>query len=149
MKNLSSFAAALILMGIATTTAPHAAYAQNKPMNDHMGQLQMMELGKTGKFKGVEVNGGFATLYKMDNKFHLKWSDDFKIPGTPAPSWQVVDAQGNTYLLQQLKIAGDKQNRDIVLPSYIKSVAKVQIWCSFAEVNLGEASFAKAMTLAR
>jgi len=27
------------------------------------------------------------------------------------------------------------------VPKYVKNVAKVQIWCAFAEVNLGEASF--------
>jgi hypothetical protein len=112
-----------------------------------MGQMQMMDLGKTGTFKGVEVNAGTASLYKMNNKYHLKWSDDFKIPGTPAPSWQIIDAKGNVYLLNQLKVAGDKQNRDIIIPSYIKSVAKIQIWCSFAEVNLGEASFKKAINI--
>ena len=32
-----------------------------------------------------------------------------------------------------ITIAGDKTNRDITLPSYIRSVKKVQVWCSFAE----------------
>ena len=27
------------------------------------------------------------------------------------------------------------------MPSYVKNVSKVVIWCAFAEVNLGEASF--------
>ena len=76
----------------------------------------------------------------------LTLSEDFVIPKTPAPHWQIVDSKGNTYLLNQLKIAGDKTNRSVVLPSYIQNVSKVQIWCSFAEVVLGEASFSKMTT---
>ena len=52
-----------------------------------------------------------------------------------------VDSSGNTYLLQRLVIKGDKKNRSIVVPSYVKDIAKVQIWCAYAEVLLGEASF--------
>ena len=62
---------------------------------------------------------------------------------TPAPHWRLVDSQGKTYLLQSLKTKGDKDkaNRSIVVPAYIPDVAKVQIWCAWAEANLGEASF--------
>jgi hypothetical protein len=35
-------------------------------------------------------------------------------------------------------------NRSITLPSYISDVAKVQFWCAYAEVVLGEASFGPA-----
>jgi len=52
-----------------------------------------------------------------------------------------VDSQGNVYLLQKLRIKGDKINKSITLPEYIHDVAKVQIWCAFAETNLGEAAF--------
>jgi hypothetical protein len=45
------------------------------------------------------------------------------------------------YLLQKLTTKGDKVNRSITLPAYIQDVSKVQIWCAFAEVVLGEASF--------
>jgi len=34
-------------------------------------------------------------------------------------------------------------NRKITVPRYVPDIAKVQIWCSFAEVLLGEASFAQ------
>jgi hypothetical protein len=37
-------------------------------------------------------------------------------------------------------------NRSITLPSYITDVAKVQFWCGYAEVLLGEASFASYST---
>src|SRR5580765_4777701 len=89
-------------------------------------------------FAGAKANTGTVTATVDNGKITLAVSDDFQIPDTPAPSWQIVDSKGNTYLLNQLRIKGDKYNRTITLPSYIKDVAKVQIWCSFAEVVLGE-----------
>ena len=85
---------------------------------------------------------------RSGNTDTLTWSDDFKIPETPAPHWQVVDTKGNVYLLNRLAIKGDKQNRTIALPAYINDVAKVQIWCAYAEVLLGEAPFSKAIVTA-
>ena len=38
-------------------------------------------------------------------------------------------------------LVGDKMHRSITLPAYISDVAKVQFWCAYAEVVLGEASF--------
>jgi len=73
----------------------------------------------------------------------LTLSDDFKVPDTPAPHWQVVDSKGNTYLLQRLVAKGDKYNKSITVPPYVHDIAKVQIWCAFAETLLGEASFAQ------
>jgi hypothetical protein len=52
-----------------------------------------------------------------------------------------VDSKGNTYLLQRLVVKGDKYNQKIVVPSYVPDIAKVQIWCAWAETLLGEASF--------
>ena len=71
------------------------------------------------------------------------------IPDTPAPHWQVVDSKGNVFLLNQLKIAGDKTNKTIVLPKNITDVAKVQIWCSFVEIVLGEATIPMMMEKSR
>jgi hypothetical protein len=34
-------------------------------------------------------------------------------------------------------------NRKIALPAYIKDIVKVQMWCAFAETNLGEVVFEK------
>ena len=96
----------------------------------------------TTQFAGPKANAGTATLSHQNGQRVLTWSDDFKIPDTPAPHWQVVDSSGNTYLLQRLVIKGDKQNCTITVPSYVKDVAKVHIWCAYAEVVLGEASFA-------
>ena len=97
----------------------------------------------TPKFAGAKVNGGTVTASNKDGHLVLTFSDDFKIPDTPAPHWQVVDSQGNTYLLQRLKIKDDKVNKTITVPAYVHDVSKVQIWCAWAEVVLGEASFDK------
>lgn len=92
-------------------------------------------------FMGVKANTGTVSATVDNGSITLKVSDDFVIPDTPAPSWQIVDSKGNTYLLNQFRIKGDKTNRQITLPGYIKDVAKVQVWCSFAEVLLGETTF--------
>ncbi|MDF0645191.1 MAG: hypothetical protein P0111_14265 [Nitrospira sp.] len=106
------------------------------------------EVHTTAKFEGVKANSGTATHGRSGNGDTLTWSDDFKIPETPAPHWQVVDTKGNVYLLNRLAIKGDKQNRTITLPSYVHDVAKVQIWCAYAETLLGEAPFAKPIQTA-
>jgi len=92
-------------------------------------------------FMGVKANTGTVSAMVEGGRITLRVSDDFVIPDTPAPSWQIVDSKGNTYLLNQFRIKGDKTNRQITLPSYIKDVARVQVWCSFAEVVLGETTF--------
>ena len=53
----------------------------------------------------------------------------------------MIGAHGNVYMLDTLSIKGDKMNRKIVQPVYIKDVTKVHMWCAFAETNLGEATF--------
>jgi hypothetical protein len=92
-------------------------------------------------FAGAKVNGGTVTHEMKDGRHVLTLSDDFKVPDTPDPHWQVVDTQGNAYLLNRLMIKGDKLNKTVTLPAYVRDVAKVQIWCAFAETNLGEAPF--------
>lgn len=96
---------------------------------------------KSGPFQGPKANTGFVTHMTQDDKSVLTLSDDFVAPQTPDPHWQVVDSKGNTYLLQKLMIKGDKLNKSIEVPKYVHDIAKVQIWCAFAEVNLGEATF--------
>lgn len=93
-------------------------------------------------FSGVKANSGTVTHSKDGKQNILTLSDDFTVPDTPDPHWQVVDSKGNVYLLQRLPIKGEKVNKSITLPSYIHDVVKVQIWCAFAETILGEASFA-------
>jgi hypothetical protein len=92
-------------------------------------------------FSGAKVNGGTATLATSGTGRTLTLSDDFKVPDTPDPHWQVVDSSGATFLLQRLAIKGDKVNKTITLPTYVKDVVKVQIYCAWAEVLLGEATF--------
>jgi hypothetical protein len=95
----------------------------------------------TGKFAGVKAKTGACTHSKDGKANVLTLSDDFVVPDAPAPHWQVVDSKGNAYLLNRLKIKGDKYNKSITVPAYVPDIAKVQIWCSWAEALLGEASF--------
>ena len=106
-------------------------------------------------FSGPKVNAGTVTHSVKDGKIVLTLSDDFKVPDTPDPHWQIVDSRGNTYLLQRLGVKAfgglvkDRINTSITLPDYIKDVAKVQIYCAWAEAVLGEAPFeAPVMTTA-
>ena len=99
----------------------------------------------SGPFKGVKANTGTVALSASGKSQVLTLSEDFKAPDAPDPHWQVVDSRGRVYLLQKLTVkglVGDKMNRSITLPAYITDVAKVQFWCAYAEVLLGEASFA-------
>ena len=96
---------------------------------------------KSSPFKGAKANTGYVTHTTEGGNSVLTLSDDFKAPDTPDPHWQVVDSSGNTYLLQKLTIKGGGMNRKITVPKYVPDIAKVQIWCAFAEVNLGEAAF--------
>ncbi len=98
----------------------------------------------SSQFQGPKANKGTVTHSIKDGKSVLTLSDDFVVPDTPDPHWQVVDSDGNVYLLDKLKtkaFIGTNFKKEIVLPKYVKNVAKVQIWCAFAEVNLGEATF--------
>ena len=95
----------------------------------------------SSQFQGPKANKGTVTHSTKDGKSVLTLSDDFVVPDTPDPHWQVVDSKGNTYLLQKLSIKGDKVNRSITVPAYVQDISKVQIWCAWAEVVLGEASF--------
>ncbi len=98
----------------------------------------------SSQFQGPKANKGTVTHSTKDGKSVLTLSDDFVVPDTPDPHWQVVDSDGNVYLLDKLKtkaFIGTSYKKEIVLPSYVKNVKKVVIWCAFAEVNLGEASF--------
>ncbi len=92
-------------------------------------------------FAGAKVNGGTVTETKNGGTITLTLSDEVVDPKTPDPHWLVIDGKGTTYLLDKLTVKGDRFNKSIKLPSYIKDVAKVQIYCAWAEANLGEASF--------
>jgi hypothetical protein len=128
MRSVLSFAAALVaVVGLAVGTTAQSSHT-SKP------------------FQGPKANTGTVSHSVVAGKHVLTLSDDFKVPDTPDPHWQVVTSKGQVFLLQKLMIKGDKLNKSITLPAYITDVAKVQIWCSFAEVNLGEAAFDAAIT---
>ncbi len=95
---------------------------------------------ETNGFQGPKANTGRAIHMREGAKNMLKVSDDFKVPDTPAPTWRVIDSKGQVYTLDAFKIKGGEK-REIALPSYINNIAKVQVYCAWAEVLLGEASF--------
>jgi hypothetical protein len=125
LRNLSMFVALLLVAASISVAAD----------NTHV----------SGPFMGPKANTGTVTHGKENGKNVLTLSEDFKVPDTPAPHWQVVDSKGNTYLLQRLVIKGDKYNQKIVVPAYVADIAKVEIWCAWAETLLGEASFSMAV----
>jgi len=50
------------------------------------------------------------------------------------------DSNGNIYTLDAFKTKqGEK--REVVVPSYVPNIAKVQVYCAFAQILLGETSF--------
>ena len=97
----------------------------------------------TTPFTGKAVNGGTVSLSKQNGKTMLSLSSDFQVPGLPDPHWQVVDSKSTVYLLDRLKLKDDRINTSIVVPAYVPDIAKVQMYCSWAEVVLGEAPFSK------
>jgi len=102
------------------------------------------DMHTSSQFQGPKANKGSVTHSTRDGKSVLTLSDDFVVPDTPDPHWQLVDSDGNVYLVDKLKtkaFIGTNYKKEIVVPSYVKNVSKVVIWCAFAEVNLGEASF--------
>jgi hypothetical protein len=96
---------------------------------------------KSGPFQGAKANKGFVTHTTQDGKSVLTLSDDFVPPQTPDPHWQLVDSNGKAYLLYRLMTKSQKVKKSIIVPEYVSDIAKVQIWCAFAETNLGEAAF--------
>jgi hypothetical protein len=101
----------------------------------------------TTPFAGKAVNGGTVTHEHRDARHVLRVSDDFKVPGSPDPHWQVIDSQGNVYLLNRLTLKDDKVNRAITVPAYVPDIVTVQMWCAWAEVVLGEASFTRPIAM--
>lgn len=96
-------------------------------------------------FAGVKVNGGTVMVGKRGSQTVLTLSDDFQVPDTPAPHWQIVDRDGNAHLFNRLMIKDNVYNRTLRVPAFVNGVARVQIWCAFAETLLGEAAFEKTV----
>jgi len=96
----------------------------------------------SSKFEGPKANTGTVTHTVENGKSILRVSADFKVPDTPAPTWRVVDSKGNIYTLDAFKVkAGNYEKREVVVPSYVHDIVKVQVYCAWAEVLLGEAAF--------
>ncbi|MBL8178993.1 MAG: hypothetical protein JNK48_30240 [Bryobacterales bacterium] len=121
-------------MGALMTMALTAGMALAVDKGQHM----------TGKFEGPKANTGTAVHMTVNGKSMLRVSDDFKVPDTPAPTWRVVDSKGTVYTLDAFKIKGGEK-REIAVPAYVHNIAKVQVYCAWAEVLLGESSFPSAV----
>jgi hypothetical protein len=101
----------------------------------------------SSKFEGPNANTGTVTHTVENGKSILRVSADFKVPDTPAPTWRVVDSKGNIYTLEAFKIKGGSgEKREVVVPAYVHDIVKVQVYCAWAEVLLGEASFSSAVS---
>ena len=101
----------------------------------------------SSKFEGPKANTGTVTHSIENGKSVLRVSADFKVPDTPAPTWRVVNSKGNIYTLDAFKIkGGNGEKREVVVPSYVHDIVKVQVYCAWAEVILGEANFASAIS---
>ena len=98
------------------------------------------DVHSTAQFQGPKANTGTAMHTYENGKSILRVSDDFKVPDTPAPTWRVIDSKGVVYTLDAFKIKGGEK-RMVVVPSYVNNIAKVQVYCAWAEVILGEAPF--------
>lgn len=94
----------------------------------------------SAQFAGPKANTGTVSHVYENGKSMLRVSPDFKVPDTPAPTWRIVDHKGVVYTLDAFKIKGGEK-REVVVPSYVPNIAKVQVYCAWAEVILGEAGF--------
>ena len=98
----------------------------------------------TNKFEGPKANTGMAVHTVENGKSILRVTADFKVPDTPAPTWRVIDSKGNIYTLDAFKIKGGEK-REVVVPAYVTDIAKVQVYCAWAQIVLGEARFSTAV----
>ena len=103
-----------------------------------------MEHHKSSMFAGPKANTGTVSHLNEGGKSILRVSPDFKVPDTPAPTWRVVDSNGTIYTLDAFKIKGGEK-REVAVPAYVKDIAKVQVYCAWAEVLLGESAFSTAV----
>jgi hypothetical protein len=96
----------------------------------------------TSRFEGPKANTGTAMFSVENGKRILRVSADFKVPDTPAPTWRVIDSKGNIYTLDAFKVkAGSGEKREVMVPAYVRDIVKVQVYCAWAEVILGQAGF--------
>src|SRR5512144_2983501 len=75
------------------------------------------DMHSSSQFQGPKANKGHVTHSTQGGKSVLTLSDDFVVPDTPDPHWQLVDSDGNVYLVDNLKkkaLIGDKYQKEIV-----------------------------------
>lgn len=130
MKQLNRLMSVLVLSALMVASASYAA--------------DKSEVHTTSKFQGSKANTGTALHTYENGKSILRVSPDFKVPDTPAPTWRVVDSHGVVYTLDAFKIKGGEK-REVAVPAYVKDIAKVQVYCAWAEILLGESSFSSAV----
>ena len=94
----------------------------------------------SSQFVGSKAKTGTVSHLYENGRSILRVSPDFKVPETPAPTWRIVDSQGTVYTLDAFKIKGGEK-REVNVPAYVKDISKVQVYCAWAEVLLGEASY--------
>src|ERR1051326_4375565 len=100
-----------------------------------------MDVHTSSMFRGPKANTGTVSHSNENGKSILRVSADFKVPDTPAPTWRVVDSHGNIYTLDAFKVkAGNNEKREVVVPSYVHDIVKVQVYCAWAEVLLDRKS---------
>ena len=76
------------------------------------------DMHTSSQFQGPKANKGTVSHSNKDGKSVLPLADDFVVPDTPDPHWQVVDSSGNVYLLDKLKtkaLIGDNYKKSITL----------------------------------
>jgi hypothetical protein len=112
------------------------------------GLAQAQVAHTSSMFMGPKANTGAVVHVVENGKGILRVSNDFKVPDTPAPTWRIVDSLGNIYTLDAFKIKGGEK-REVVIPSYVHDIAKVQVYCAWAQVLLGEASFPTVISALR
>src|ERR1043166_5621226 len=85
------------------------------------------DMHNSNNFQGPKANKGHVIHAIENGKSVLRLSDDFAVPDTPDPHWQVVDSNGNVYQLDKLKLKGtlgDRIQKQIIIPSYVPNVSK-------------------------
>ena len=126
MKQLNRLLSVFALTGL---------FAVGVALADHK-----MDHHTSSMFQGPKANTGTVSHSYESGKSILRVSQDFRVPDTPAPTWRIVDASGTIYTLDAFKIKGGEK-REVEVPGYVKNIAKVQVYCAWAQVLLGEAAF--------
>ena len=130
MKQLNRL---MYVFALSALSIASVSYAANKA-----------DVHTTSTFQGPKANTGTALHTYENGKSILRVSPDFKVPDTPAPTWRIVDSTGVVYTLDAFKIKGGEK-REVAVPAYVKDIAKVQVYCAWAEVLLGESGFSSAV----